>query len=235
MINILLTLVIMVVAYIAAAKYPKLSRMAGGGKPDLPFGLDAHLLALPFGIAGSLVSTIHLSLSFWIFPTALLGFALAYGSAYLGRRLGHGQYFDLGTYIGKIIGAEKIDFLVKPFFGRDPLTVRADGVTPFWRDFFGLTLTGMVIPLGLTILLVLSGMYYWAAAVFIGSALKGFAYWVCRKYHDSMKKLFGKLDIKLDEDQAQTEMAEWVFGILSGTPVIILAEILLLTIFVIGV
>lgn len=101
-----------------------LSRMCGGGRPRLPWGVDQFLYAIPYGLVGG-----------------LYGFAPAYAGAVLGKRTGHGQYLNYGY------GArtnpnddERLDFIVRFFFG-------VDNGGNYWRCFFGMVVTGMAVTL----------------------------------------------------------------------------------------
>lgn len=136
----------------------KISRMCGGGKPKLPWGLDQWLYAIPHGVLGFLVAPYF----FWV----------AYFGAFFGKRTGHGQWFDLGTSDphNEQTGnePEKLDFILKWLYGPD------DG--SFRRDLMGMTLSGIAISLGSALLLAFTGHLLMAALVLLGGAVKGLCY-----------------------------------------------------------
>lgn len=218
---ILMTVGVLILSY----SYGKLSRMAGGGKPSLPFGLDAWLWGVPFGIAGSLTDN---GLSYWIFGEPFIGFIIAYCIAVLGKRLGHGQYFDLKTFVGRIIEPEKIDFIVKLFFGRDPQTKYPNKTPSMLRELFGLFLKGVIGVLGLAILLFLEGsLILTILAVIIGGLSMSLTYYIPRKFEKTNRKFLEKIGVKFDEPKGHTEPAEWNRGIFTG--IFIFSLIILLT------
>jgi hypothetical protein len=175
--------------------WAKVGRMNGGGKPELPFGLDAHLFSLPAGFVGGLLGKYFLFNWYIIIPftniilsSAMICFAIAYAVTFLGRRIGIGQYFDLGTTIRKVYESEKIDFLLKPFFGVDRGTKTKGKTGGFWRDFVGLSLTGTVASLGLVILLLASGFHFLAFWTFFWCSFRGCAYAIAK--HDTVENSF---------------------------------------------
>lgn len=110
---------------IAAGLGGWLSRMCGGGKPQLPFGLEQWLYALPYG-------TVFL-FNIWGIP--------AYLAAVAGKRTGHGQYMLLGYGARQpVANDEKLDVIVRFFFG-------VDRGGNYWRCVFGLGVTGLAVTL----------------------------------------------------------------------------------------
>lgn len=163
------------------------SRMNGGAPPKLPLGLDAWVFAIPFGILGAITC-------------GLYGFLGAYFTAFLGKRLGHGQYMVL-PYSFKLISAEKIDFIVKQFFGDDPrVTTRNKdnlkqnidlyGTSKLKkRNLCGLAATNFVVALGSTVCLLLAGHFVLGLAVLLGNTvgkpLGYFCGFYCNPYHSN--------------------------------------------------
>lgn len=147
-----------------AATGAVISRMCGGGKPKLPYGLDQFVYALPYAI----------------FPVHFLLAVLSYAGGVLGKRTGHGQYFHLSAPRSACPpeNDERFDFIVRFFFGPD-----IDGrKNRYWRNFFGMTLSGLWPVLVATIALVLSGYVLAALIVLIGGLLKAPAYAVSQKF-----------------------------------------------------
>jgi len=161
-----------------------LSRMAGGGFVYLPLGLDQHLYAVPYAFVGLLCTG-----SWWFFW-------LAYATAFLGKRTGHGQYMDLGTW-SKEVEPETLDFIVEAIFGKD-------NYDSYWRDFFGLTITGLVVALGATIALIVSGNFLFALLILLGASLKSISYMIGWKVH------------KMFDHKSGTEIGELLTGFFAG-------------------
>lgn len=135
------------------------SRMCGGGKPVVPYGLDQFIYGLPYLLTGS---------GLWRL--------LSYAGAVLGKRLGHGQYMGLTNEHGDPAGDEGYDFIVSWFFG--PETTQP---ARYWRNLFGMFLSGLWVVLVATIELIVFGHYLEAAIVFLGGALKAPAYMISTK------------------------------------------------------
>ncbi len=100
-----------------------LSRMVGGGKPNLLIPAQ-WLYALPYGM---------------IFMGTWYGLP-AYACSAIGKRIGHFPYFLLGHYTQAISNRppSPVEPIVRFFFGLDK-------GGQYWRDFFGLTLTGLAV------------------------------------------------------------------------------------------
>lgn len=134
-----------------------LFRVRGGLAPALPRPFDQILFALAYGA----IIYKRSGRNVWWFGAVLVLTILALAT-------GHGQYMDLGRFNG-VGGVETLDFIVAALFGAD-----TGGL--FWRDLFGLCLTGIVItlPAGLALL----WFREWIAGVVIGLSglLKGLAY-----------------------------------------------------------
>lgn len=134
-----------------------LFRLRGGLSPALPRPFDQMLFAL--GYAALIYK--RSGRNVWWFGAVLILTAVALAT-------GHGQYMDLGRFDG-VGGKETLDFIVEWVWGED---VGGN----YWRDLFGLCLTGIVItlPAGLALL----WFREWIAGVVIGLSglLKGLAY-----------------------------------------------------------
>jgi hypothetical protein len=166
------------------------SRMCGGGVVNLPFGLDQHIYAIPYALAG------------W-FLGGVWGAVVAYSFAFLGKRTGHGQYMDLGTW-NKEVEPERVDFIVRWFFGKDTFDNPK-------RDFVGLCVTGGFVPLGLTLVAITTGNLVIALVALLGGLMKGISYLI------GWKLPFGK----------PTETGEWLTGAFCGLTLGIVYVILL--------
>lgn len=174
-----------VLTLIGALGYGWLSRMCGGGKPDLPFGLDAILYASLYGVVGFLL-------------VGLWGAVFSFLFAFLGKRMGHGRFIDLGTW-KKPAEREKLEYLMKPIWA-------VEDKSPAFYDFIGLSLSGLVCGLGLGGALILSGTsVLLGAGVMLGAALKGVSY-----------AIGWGLPIK-----HPTELGEFLTGFFAGVPLIL--------------
>jgi len=150
------------IVIISSLAYAWLSRMCGGAPPKLPLGLDQWLYAIPYGVVGFLTG-------------GYIWAAVAYATAFIGKRTGHGQYFDLG--LNKIPpgdNVEKVDFIVRLLYGKD------EGGN-FWRDLFGLTLTGVLVSIGAGVGLIFNSHYILGAVILLTGAAKGLAYVIGHK------------------------------------------------------
>lgn len=191
--------------------WAKLSRMCGGGNPKLPFGLDQHIYATPYLLLSVLINPVI------AFNSCLLHF-FSYFTALLGKRQGHGQYFDLGKWTKKI-KAEKIDPIVRLFFGKDPNTINDNVPGNKNRDKFGLTLTGIVCGMGISVAAFLSGFIAMGIIYLVFSSTKGIIYWFSDKYNHQLNDIFLELGIPLDEKDSYTEKAEWINGFIPLLPI----------------
>lgn len=143
---------------LAALIWSHISRMCGGGWPKLPFGLDQIIYAIPHGLLG------YVALGWWGLP--------AYLFAFIGKRAGHGQWFDMGTsaphndQTGK--KPEKLDIIVNWIMGPDDGSYR--------RDFIGMAISGLFIALGSVICLFLAGHPLLAVLIACGGLSKPVGY-----------------------------------------------------------
>lgn len=135
------------------------SRMCGGGKPDVPWGLDQFIYALPYAAFGD----------GWLK-------LLSYAGGVIGKRSGHGQYHGVFGKRTNPKDDEWFDFIVKIFFGED-----MTGPNRWKRNLFGLFLSGVFPVLIASVLTTLSGHYIAALVIFMGGALKPVAYLITAK------------------------------------------------------
>ena len=148
-----------------------LSRMHGGGTWDSPivnfinkYSLEAFIMSAPLAVLTVIATT-----GWW----QLLALPV-FGLSVLGLRTGHGQYMDLGRWKKKI-KPEKLDPIVRLFFGEDP-NVKTEGSGNYWRDFFGLFVTGFICTVLPTIILLLTGHILAGIAIALAGGLKCLAY-----------------------------------------------------------
>ncbi|MGR3179816.1 MAG: hypothetical protein ACUZ8E_17390 [Candidatus Anammoxibacter sp.] len=111
-------------------------RMRGGMKPSFPRPVDQLLFSLPYA------AITLLAVNWWAALIVLILTTLAIST-------GHGQYFL--NISRKKIKPERLDFIVRIFFGKDPRTT--DDYQTFnkkklyWRSVFGMAVTGLAITL----------------------------------------------------------------------------------------
>jgi hypothetical protein len=146
-----------------AAFFAFLSAACGGNGPLPIRGRLAEVLygaayAVPLVLLGSYVEAA---------VAAIVGIAF--------KVTGHGQYFDLGTWKKQSDRRQFVDPLVELFFGPDP-NWTTDGEGNRWRDFCGLTITGIGVGIGLGVGLLLTGHYIEALVIVLTAGLKGVAY-----------------------------------------------------------
>lgn len=133
-------------------------RVRGGLSPALPRPFDQMLFALPYAAIIYKRSGRNI---FWFIVVLFL--------TTLALMTGHGQYMDLGNHPVVGTGVEMLDFIVSLFFGEDK-----GGM--FWRDLFGLCLTGLVVTLPCGIALLFFKEWVASAIIGLSGTLKGFAY-----------------------------------------------------------
>ncbi len=126
--------------------------------------------------------------NWWLVALSVLGDML--------KTLGHGQYFSLGKVL-KYIKPERLDFLVTPFFGKDPRTVPGYPTSfhpqysedeLYWRCVLGLFWCGGFAVLGSTLALMFVNPLA-ALTVFVGAGMsKAFGYMIGWAVSDHNKK-----------------------------------------------
>ena len=134
-------------------------RVRGGLAPALPRPVDQLIFALPYAAIAYKLSGRNI----WWFMGVLILTTLAVCS-------GHGEYFDLGR-VTRPVSPERLDFIVSIFFG-------ADTFDNFWRDGFGLAVTGMAVTLPCSICIAIHKRYALSAMLFLSGALKFPAYYI---------------------------------------------------------
>ncbi len=100
-----------------------------GSDYSLPRPVLQAVIALPFAL---LAYQTWFSIGLWCPILVLTTAALC---------LGHGQYQDLGTWKGPI-KVSSIDFIISRFWGPD-----FEGRCSYWRDFFGMAVSGLLVTL----------------------------------------------------------------------------------------
>jgi hypothetical protein len=155
-------MIIGILAILISALGGTLARMygAGGYLPRVPLAL---LCTLPFAVVCAIMT---------LSPFAVLAFLGAFGIT-----TGHGQYLSITD---KKILPEKLDFIVRLFFGKDPRTdfrlVSYYGIQKLrWRNAFGMFVTGSVVGLPASIV-CMSFDHKAAILLSLTGVVKAFAY-----------------------------------------------------------
>lgn len=168
------------------------ARMDGGGKPETPEIVE-RLLCISFFVAACVPSV-----GWW----SVLALAGIYGLA-----TGHGQYF-LSLAIRPVDG-ERMDFIVRQFFGRDPRTsheflhlrgekwanaTEADHARLkflvaeygndrlFWRNMCGHVVTGTLVGLPAALVVLCHGEFAAAAVLSLTGVVKAASYYFNRPF-----------------------------------------------------
>lgn len=131
------------------------SRMCGGGRPALPFGLSQWLFPAPY------IPLLVPHIGWWA--------VLAYLGAVLGKKLGHGEYMDLGSW-KQPVSPERVDFLVQD------LTGTPDTWNSPCRDYVGLIIDGLAVTLWPALALACAGQIWAALTLFSSGSLMSVAY-----------------------------------------------------------
>ena len=193
------------------------ARMDGGAPPKTPEWVERSLCISFFLYAAWCITQ-----DWW---------ALAAFAGVLGLLTGHGQYF-LNRAV-KAIEPEKADFIVRLFFGEDPRTAdrfkHLRGSWPkdqdridianamnsygmnklYWRNVYGMAVTGSLVGLPAAILAIVYGAYFAAIPLALTGAAKAggyvIAYWLYQK------GLLSRLGKYLDHDTATGEFLNGFF------------------------
>lgn len=172
------------------------SRFHGGGfKGGVPKGIKNTLWSLPFT---GFVSYCFVTGGFEWYWTAIAG-VLCFVLCYLGKTTGHGQWF-LSRAV-RAISPEKLDFIVRLFWGQDPRTFgkyekyfdRPTSVQPkaqlqtdmnrygmiklYWRNVTGMSVVGLAAVFGA----VVAGAFVspiLSLVLAIGGIMKGASYMI---------------------------------------------------------
>lgn len=132
-------------------------RVRGGLVPAMPRPMDQILFALPFAAIVYKASSRNTIAFFIVLALTVLAIAT-----------GHGQYMDLGG-VNYPVSPERLDFIVQLFFGDD-------NFHNYWRDFFGLAVTGAAVTLPAGIGLMIYKNYWQGAVLALSGASKALAY-----------------------------------------------------------
>lgn len=130
-----------------------LSRMAGGGWPRLPWGLDQWILASPYLL---------------LYPLIGWGIIPSYLVAVLGLRLGHGRGFNYKSPFKEGSQPEKIEIFIPKNL---PVSI---------QKFLIMFLTGLVVTLGFSISLASNGHWIYSLILALSGATKSLAYFAPR-------------------------------------------------------
>jgi hypothetical protein len=154
-----------------------------GNKRSLPKGVLNLIATWPFGLVAYFLLDFHTDFSNLV--NAVLSL-LCLGLCIAGRASGHGQYISMGFY-NIPTKPEKLDFIVKWFFGDDPRaltnnpndlilnkTGKFDNL--YWRCLFGNAITGLAAVSGIIMITIISQQYLLTMAFILGGILKGLAY-----------------------------------------------------------
>lgn len=210
------------------------SRMDGGGPPKTPEIVERLIVMLPVLAYGSLYGWVAMFIA---------------SVGVVGRATGHGLYF-LARQI-KATTPEFFDFILRPFFGRDPRTadefadlrglrveeipverlkeinaaVDAYGYTRlYWRCVAGMSLTGLIVTLPLAGILIAAGEVLSPMIVLLAGAQKGFSYIVGYTIHT--KSWNRNFPMYLHDD---TEIAEFLNGLLLSLLLAVAYQVQVLT------
>lgn len=171
----------------------QVSRMSGGAKPKLGWGLDQWLYAIPYALVVWFATT-TLPSTFWAFNHISeltfqgITISLAYFGAFFGKRTGHGTWIGLPFVARRWKDREWGDSILDLFFGEDPryftdstLTVAKDiknyGETKIYlRNLAGLALNGIFPSFMAGLALLIMGYWVGALALIVLSSFKWAAY-----------------------------------------------------------
>lgn len=139
-----------------------LSRMAGGGPPKLPWGLDQWLYGLPYALIALPVTApfaAFMGLKEKNSKVALCILLLPYIGAVAGKRTGHGGGIDVGTWTADRED-EKLEFIIKPLHGKIP---------EYWYDALLLGVTGIACTLIASVMVMFVDVWGGLALMLSGS------------------------------------------------------------------
>lgn len=126
-----------------------LSRMCGGGRPRLPWGLDQFLLAAPYLL---------------FFPQIGYWVILGYLGAVISIRTGHGSFFHYSLPLKEGRTVEKVEYIMPK------------NLPVFWYKALGMFLTGIGVTIATAVALAFQGFYSAGAILALSGALKAVAY-----------------------------------------------------------
>lgn len=144
-----------------------ISRMCGGGKPDLKYGLDQFIYAVPFFLIN--------------LPAGVFLALVSYGFAVLGKRTGHGQYLSVGGPRQPPLLDEKLDGIVRFFMGPD----RGYSVK---RDVVGMVVTGLALTLVPGLIHCFTESVVNGLLIILSGAAKGGVYYLGRYLHNNVSR-----------------------------------------------
>ena len=118
----------------------------------MPLALEQWIYGIPYGL---------------VLIYSPISAVIAYLCAVLGKRMGHGQYIHLGKKRQAISQDEKIDPILRFFFG-------VDRGCAYWRCVCGLVITGLMVTIPAGVLY--GGME--GAIIALSGSTKGLAYMI---------------------------------------------------------
>jgi len=145
-----------------------ISRDCGKDKPLFRYGLSQFVYALPYGLV-PLLAGLPISAG------------ISYAGAVLGKRTGHGQYVSSGKNKHPVSQQDRIDPFVRFFFG-------VEGKDNYWRNKFGLAVTGLICTLPLGILWAFQIDALAGLAIGLSGASKALAYAIGWAGYDHVNK-----------------------------------------------
>lgn len=190
-------------------------RMDGHAPPDTPEWFERVLCMVP---VLALAAACH---PLYVFPSF---------AGVIGIITGHGQYF-LSRAV-KAIEPEKIDFIIRLFFGKDPRAAdefkHLRGISEndlsqedkaliyraitdygrerlYWRNVAGLSLGGSIVTIPLSIILIIKGAFIAAPIALAAGAQKGLSYMAGYKLADTSFPNYMPQYLKAD-----TEISEYI-------------------------
>lgn len=125
------------------------SRMAGGGKPKLPYGLDAWILSAPYLLLWG-------DIGLWAVPSYLM--------AVLAIRTGHGRGFQYKVPFEADSKPEKVEALIP------------DNLPVYWQKFLIMFITGIGVTIIPAIVLIGYGYILAGVILAVSGAAKAVAY-----------------------------------------------------------
>lgn len=193
-------------AFLMAYGYTR--RISGGGWPKIPRPFSQLLQSAPqtalaffvgkyFAEANEYTHSLYVGIA-----CAVVTFIPLFWS----KITGMGQYIGIGNYPIQYSTAEKIDVLIRPFFGNDPRIVSSEGVAFIfngipqlkenlaqdiqaygvkklaWRNITGFNVLGLISGIGFFFTLLFVGMPVLAVISLLLAGSQGFVYALCWKY-----------------------------------------------------
>lgn len=172
--------------------------MCGGGKPDLPFGLDQFIFALPF-----------LAI---LWPVAGLWAFVGYLGAFGGKRRGNGRGISLKLPMKPGSKPEFVEWPIRWLEKRLPV---------YWYKFLICCMTGLTITIFPAGVLAYFGAWDAGAVILASGLMTSVAYAIGWKIlPDFYGRAFGR-------DMEATEIGEYLAGAFMGVGILIAHKLIL--------